>query len=157
MRNRRSEFLLLSLTLVLAGCTVWGEHPVHHWQDATGGEGLERNYWNGVKAKQWDELERHLATNYVSFTPEEGRLDREAALDHVRKLQLDDYSLGNFQTELNGGTMVVTYTIAMRGSFAGQAVPAAPVRMMTVWQQEKSGWMAIAHTVIGPEKTVVGP
>jgi hypothetical protein len=40
----------------------------------------------------------------------------------------------------------------MRGSFAGQGVPTAPVRMMTVWQQQKSGWMSIAHTVIGPEQ-----
>lgn len=144
--------LLLGVTLGLSGCTVWGEHPVRSWKDATGGEGLERNYWSEVKAGHWDELQRHIASNYVSFTPEEGRLDREAALAHVQQLHLEEYSLGNFQTELNGGTLVVTYTITMRGTFGGQAVPAAPVRMMTVWQQEKSGWMAIAHTVIGVEQ-----
>jgi len=148
---------MLSATLVLSGCTVWGKHPVSHWQDATGGEGLERSYWEDVKAKDWDDLERHLAGNYVLFTPEEGRLDRDAALAHLRQLTLLEYSLGNFKTELNGGTLVVTYTILMRGSYPGQGVPSAPVRMMTVWQQQKSGWMAIAHTVIGPEKTVGGP
>lgn len=130
---------------------MWGEHPVKHWDEATGAEGLERNYWKDVKAKNWSELDRHLAGNYISFTPEEGRLDRQAALDHLKLLQLDDYSLGDFQVELNSQTLVVTYTITMRGSYAGQPLPAAPVRMMTVWQQQKAGWLALAHSVIGPE------
>jgi len=152
MRNRPAALLLFGTMLLLSGCTVWGEHPVRHWPDATGGEGLERSYWNDVKAKQWDELERHLASNYVLFTPEEGRLDRPAALAHLQPLRLDEYSLGDLQTELNGQTLVVTYSITMRGTFNGQPLPSAPVRMMTVWQQQKSGWMAIAHTVIGPEQ-----
>ena len=152
MRHFRAIFLLLSVTLGSCGCTVWGEHPVSRWKDATGGEGLERSYWQDVKDKNWNELERHIATNYVLFTPEQGRLDHDAAMAHVQQLRLEDYSLGNFQTELNGNTLVVTYTITMRGSYAGQGVPTAPVRMMTVWQQQKPGWMAIAHTVIGPEQ-----
>jgi hypothetical protein len=150
MRNRGGAFLVLSAVLVLSGCTVWGEHPVRHWQDATGGEGLERNYWKAVEGKQWDELERHLAGNYVFSTPAEGPLDRAAALAHLEQLHLDEYSLGDFESELNGQTLVVTYTITMRGKAGAQALPAAPVRMMAVWQQQKPGWMAIAHAVIGP-------
>jgi ketosteroid isomerase-like protein len=66
-------------------------------------------------------------------------------------LQLDDYSLADFQVELNGPTLVVTYTITMRGTYGGQPLPTAPVRMMTVWQQQqKAGWLAIAHSVMGP-------
>ena len=128
---------------------MWREHPVSHWADATGGEGLERSFWKEVQAKNWTELERHVAGNYISITPEEGRFDRAAALEHLRQLQLDDFSLGDFQIELNGQTLVVTYTITMRGTFAGQPVPSSPVRMMTVWQQQKAGWMAIAHSVAG--------
>jgi hypothetical protein len=150
MRNGAIALALLASLLFLQGCTVWGEHPARHWVDATGGEGLERNFWKEVKAKNWNELERHLAGNYVSFTPEEGRMDRAATLAHLQQAQLDDFSLGNFESELNGQTLVVTYSITMRGTFAGQPLPAAPIRMMTVWQSQKAGWMAIAHTVIGP-------
>jgi hypothetical protein len=46
----------------------------------------------------------------------------------------------------------VSYTIAMRGTIAGQPLPSEPVRMMSVWQKQKAGWMAIAHSVLGPEK-----
>jgi hypothetical protein len=151
MPHRVSMLALLGALLLLQGCTLWGEHPVQHWADATGGEGLERNFWKEVKAKNWNELDRHLAGNYISFTPEEGRMDRAATLAHLQQLQLDEFSLGNFESELNGQALVLTYTITIRGSFAGQSLPSAPVRMMTVWQEQKAGWMAIAHTVVGPE------
>ena len=138
--------------MLLAGCTLWGEHPVTHWKDATGGEGLERSYWEDVKAKHWTEIDRHLAGNYVLVTPEDGRLDRAAALSRLQDLQLDQYSLGDMQTELNGGTLIVTYNITLRGTSGGQPLPSVPMRMMTVWQQQKRGWLVIAHTVIGPEQ-----
>lgn len=150
MRNRPPRLLAFCAVVLLGGCTVWRERPVSNWSDVTGGEGLERAFWKDVKAKNWNQLERHIAGNFVSVTPVEGRLDRTAALQHLQPLQLDDYSLGDFQIELNAATLVVTYTITMRGTLAGQPLPTAPVRMMTVWQQQKTGWMAIAHSVIGP-------
>ena len=148
--NHRLAAIVLSATMLLAGCTLWHDHEVSNFNDATGGEGLERSFWKEVKAKRWNEIERHLSSNYVSFTPQEGRFDRAAALDHLKQLQLDEFSLGDLQTELNTDTLVVTYAITMRGRFADQPLPADPVRMMTVWQKQKAGWMEIAHSVLGP-------
>jgi hypothetical protein len=152
MKNRLTVFVLLSAILQLTACTVWREHPVSKWTDATGGEGLERSFWKEVKDKKWNELEKHIAANYIAVTPEEGRLDKAATLTHLQQLQLDEYTLGDVQTELNSDTFVVTYAVTMRGTIAGQPLPSGPVRMMTVWQKQKAGWMAIAHSVLGPEK-----
>ena len=138
--------IFLVCTLVLTGCTLWREHPVSKWADATGGEGLERSFWNEVKAKNWSELERHIAANYVCITPH-GRLDRSTALEHLRQLELSDFSLGEVEVELDGNVFVVTYSITMSSSGNGTAVPNIPMRMMTVWQQQKMGWMVIAQTV----------
>jgi ketosteroid isomerase-like protein len=153
MRNRLAMVLLLFASIVLQACTMWREHAVvNNWAEATGGEGLERSFWKDMKARDWNTLQRHLAGNFVSVTPEEGRLDRAATLQHYEPLKLDDYSLADFQVEMNGNTLVVTYSITMHGTYAGQPLPTAPERMMTVWQQQKAGWLAIAHTVMGPEK-----
>jgi ketosteroid isomerase-like protein len=149
MRNGLVVSVLLCLVTALQGCSVWREHAVHNWSDVTGGESLERNFWKEVKAKNWNELSRHLAGNYISVTPEEGRMDRAATVEHLKQLRLDDYSLGDFQIELNGQTLVVTYTIALRGTYAEQPLPSVPVRMITVWQQQNGGWMALAHSVMG--------
>ncbi len=152
MKNRLAILALLAATLLLPACTLWREHPASsNWTDATGGEGLERSFWKEVKAKRWNELEHHLASNYVAVSPQGGRLDKAATLAQMQQLQLDDYTLGDVQTEMNSDTFVVTYTIAMRGTFGGQPLPTEPVRMMTVWQKQSAGWMAIAHSVLGPE------
>jgi hypothetical protein len=151
MKNRLAIFGLVAATMLLQACTVWREHPgSSQWADATGGEGLERSFWKEVKAKHWSELEHHLASNYVAISPEGGRLDKAAAMAQIQRLQLDDYSLGDVQGEMNTDTFVVTYTVAMRGTFGGQPLPTEPLRMMTVWQKQSAGWMAIAHSVLGP-------
>jgi len=135
---------------------MWREHSVNTWADATGGEGLERSFWKEVKEKNWIELERHIAGNYISIAPGV-QLDRAAALEHLRQLQLDEYSLGDFQVELNGQTMVVIYNVTMRGSSGGHPLPNVPLRMMSVWQRQKSGWVTIAHSVIGPQASDLRP
>ena len=142
--------VLLCGAAVFPGCTVWNERPAKSFSDATGGEGLERVFWREVKAQHWNEVERSLASNFVSVTPS-GQLDRAATLEHLKQLRLQDYSLGEFKTELNSNMFVVTYTATMRGSGNAQPLPEHPVHMMTVWQQQKAGWVAIAHSMVAPE------
>lgn len=132
--------------LCTSACTFYGDHPAKAFTEATGGEGLERVFWKNVQAANWVELERVLASNYAGVTPG-GTLDRSTTLDQYRSWQLKDYSLGDLKTELNGSTIVVTYTITLNGTAAGQPLPSGPQHMMTVWQQQKAGWMAIAHSV----------
>jgi Domain of unknown function (DUF4440) len=135
------------LTIIFApACTLYGEHPARSMSDATGGEGLERVFWKNVAARNWVEIERALASNYAGVTPT-GTLDRDAALAQYRQWQLNDYSIGNLNTELNGSTIVVTYSITLKGTADSAPLPPAPQHMMTVWQQQKAGWIIIAHSV----------
>jgi hypothetical protein len=147
MRLRTPLCTLVCSLLLLSGCTVWRERPVvNSWKETTGGESLERSFWKDVQARNWKELDRHIAGNYISITPN-GQRNRTDALDRLHQFQLDDYSLGDFQVELNANTLVVTYTMTAKGTVAGQPFPSLPVRMMSVWQHQKAGWMKIAHTV----------
>jgi len=137
--------LLVTLTCATT-CTFYGEHPARSLDEATGGEGLERVFWKNVQAANWVEVERSLASNYAGITSG-GSLDRAATIEQYRQWQVIDHSLGDLKTELNGTTIVVTYTITLNGTAAGQPLPSAPRHMMTVWQQQKAGWVAIAHSV----------
>lgn len=142
---------MLAFALLLTpACTFYGDHPARALSEATGGEGLERVFWKEIQAANWVEVERALASNYAGITPN-GTLDRSAALEQYRSWQLKDYALGDLKTELNGSTIVVTYTITLNGNSNGSAgsqpLPSAPQHMMTVWQQQKKGWVVIAHSV----------
>jgi hypothetical protein len=145
---------LLVYWMLVSACTFYGDHPARAFSEATGGEGLERVFCKEVQAANWTEVDRSLASNYAGVTPA-GTLDRAATMEQYRAWQLKDYALGDLQTELNGTTIVVTYTITLHGTFNGpgngpggaQPLPTAPQHMMTVWQQQKAGWVAIAHSV----------
>jgi hypothetical protein len=146
---------LMFLLTFPSACTFYGDHPARALSEATGGEALERVFWKDVQAANWVEVERALASNYAGVTPS-GTLDRSATLEQYRGWRLKDHTLGDLQTELNGSTVVVTYTITLNGTSNGaagngtagpQPLPSAPQHMMTVWQQQKSGWVAIAHSV----------
>lgn len=153
MKNRLAIFLLLLTVLSMSACTVWREHPgSSNWKDATGGEGLERSFWKDIKAKRWGEVEHRISSNFVGVSAGGGRIDKAEALSRLQQLRLDDYALGDVQSEMNSDTFVVTYTLAVHGTSGGQPLPSEPVRMMTVWQKQSAGWMEIAHSVLGPEK-----
>ena len=143
-------FLLIFVLTCAPACTFYGEHPARAMAEATGGEGLERVFWKDVQASNWVEVDHALASNYVGVTPG-GAVDRSATLDLYRQWQLKDFALGDLKTELNGNTIVVTYTITLNGSINGpggsQPLPSTPQHMMTVWQQQKKGWIAISHSV----------
>jgi hypothetical protein len=143
-------FLLIFVLTFASACTFYGDHPARALSEATGGEGLERVFWKDVQAANWVEVERALASNYSGVNPG-GTLDRSATLEQYRQWQLKDYTLGDLKTELNGTTIVVSYTVTLNGSLNGngtsQPLPSAPQHMMTVWQQQKAGWVEIAHSV----------
>ena len=147
-----SLIVMLTFALMFApACTFYGDRPARALSEATGGEGLERVFWKDVQAANWVEVERSLASNYAGVTPG-GTLDRSAALEQYHGWQLKDYALGDLKTELNGTTIVVTYTITLNGvtsngAAGSQPLPSVPQHMMTVWQQQKAGWVAIAHSV----------
>ncbi len=147
-----SLILMLSFMLLsTSACTFYKSRPPRTLFDATGGEGMEHVFWKNVQEAKWTEVDRSLASNYVGLTPN-GTIDRTATLDQYRSWQLKDAAIGDLKTEMNGNTFVVTYTITLNGTSsngtaASQPLPSAPHHMMTVWQQQKSGWIVIAHSV----------
>jgi len=138
--------LVLALAVEWTGCTVWRESQPGAWTDITGGESMERVFWKEVKAKDWVGVEQHLAGNYVFSSPT-GVYDAAEAIGRWKELEIQDYSLGDFQVEQSGNAYIVTYTVTVRGTRAGQPLPTGPFRAMTVWQQVARNWVAIAHSV----------
>lgn len=75
-------------------------------------------------------------------TTSTGSRDRAQAMERLKSLDLASYSLGDLQVRPAGADIVVAYTILLRASSGEETT----LHMMTVWQQVKGGWMAIAHS-----------
>src|SRR3569833_1985335 len=143
-------FLHLAAACALAltmACTIAPEKAKPGWAMATSGEQYERLFWDSVKAKNWRDVEAHLSSTIVTQTPDAVR-NKQQTLEHVRKLNLTDYSIGDIQTETAGADIIVSYTFTGKGSMDGTALTEKPMRMMSVWQQTKKGMIMAAHTTM---------
>jgi hypothetical protein len=148
MRRRLAAISLLLSLMPGIACTIAKERPARAFSEATGAEALERIFWKEIQAGNWIEIDRVIASNYVGSAPGVS-LDRAATLEQLRQWKLTDFAIGDLKTELNGPTFIVTYSITLNGTAAGQPLP-SPQHMMTVWHQHKSGWMVIAHSASQP-------
>lgn len=158
-RKRICQILVLTfLCSLLVACSAWKEKSPA-WANATGAEQFERLWWQNVKEKNWDEVEKHLAPTYVYQASGTTR-DREASLQHLKNLEITEYELGDVQIHPNGDSVVITYTMYIKGTYEGQPLQLLHTRMMSVWQQQKRGWAAIAHAdsfSVDSENTPINP
>jgi hypothetical protein len=143
MRKICCAVLLLALFATTA-CTIAPEKAKPAWDSATSAEQYERLFWDSVKAKNWRDVEAHLSGTMVSEAPNVVQ-GKDGTMDHIRKFDLTDYSLGEVKTETAGGDLIVTYTITVHGNFDGHPLPDHAMRMMSVWQQAKKGMVMVAH------------
>lgn len=143
--------LLLSLTilaLLCSGCMGGWKLKPAGWSNATGAEQFERLWWADVQKKKWEDVRYRLAATFVWISAEAKR-DREQTMAHLEQLEIEDFTLGDVEVRPNGNDVVVTYTMTMRGTLAGRPIALERTPMMTVWQQQKAGWTAIARSTAG--------
>ncbi|ABF39808.1 hypothetical protein Acid345_0803 [Candidatus Koribacter versatilis Ellin345] len=144
MRKLLCAVIVLLLT---SACTIAPEKPKPGWEMATSGEQYERLFWDSVKAKNWRDVEAHLSGTIVAQNPA-AVANRQQTIEHLRKFDLTDYSIGEIQTETAGADIIVSYMFTGKGTIDGQPLPDKPLRMMSVWQQAKKGMIMAAHTTM---------
>ncbi len=136
---RQCLALIVLLLLFTPACTMWSK-PASGWSGATGGEQIERLFWKDVQAKDWSEVDRHLAATFSGVGPS-GSLDRAGFLDELKKSAMGEFSLSECHSQINGGDTIVSCT--MRAQRGGQPVASAT---LSVWQPLKKGWVMVAHS-----------
>lgn len=140
---RKLTILALLLVLASSGCTLWKEPAKPSWTASTGSEHYERLMWKAIQAKDWKELGAHIAPTFTGVAPDGASLDRAAWIERWKSYQVTEFSLGELSVQPNGPDMVVTYEIHLQGSANASA---KGLRVVSVWQDLKKGWVLIAQT-----------
>src|SRR5215475_13019849 len=145
--GRRLLSLVAGVAILFSvGCGGW--KPRHSsWSNATGAEQFERLWWADIQAKKWDQVGSRMAATYV-FINADGIKDREQTLAHLKLLEIEELAIGDVDVRPNGNDLIITYTMTLRGTLGGAPLILERTPMMTVWQQQKSGWVAIAHSSV---------
>jgi hypothetical protein len=145
----RGLSFIASLTLLALVSCGYGTPKTYSFSNATGAEQHERLLWDAIKKKERSAISTHLASNYV-YQDESGVKTKDQVLAELDQLNLTDFSMGNVNVTPQGADMIVTYDIALRGTRGGTPLPDAPLHFMSVWQQQKSGWILIAQSKASP-------
>jgi len=144
--RRVLSLLMVCWLLTLSGCTKWAEKSNPTWRQATSGEHLSNLFWKEVQAKNWTEVEAHIAPEFVSLGS--GRvLDRAGLMQHLKSMDVQGFQIGEVETRSAGKDLIVTYLITVHGTVGGNQFPTSPIRMMAVWQELNHGWVMVAHAV----------
>ena len=148
--RKRIALSIIAASLFFASCSAWKEPKHATWKNTTSVEEMERLYWQAVKEKDWANVEAHTASTY-RHAATSGTFNKEQILETYRKLNLVEYSLGDFEVTDNGGAAVVTYNAVVTFELNGQRKGPLKYRNMSVWQQQKNGWQMIAGTAFPAE------
>jgi hypothetical protein len=144
--TRRAIFsLLLLLTAVLAAASpllaqsIWKEPKNPRWKNATGAEQYTQLLWQAVRQKDWLAVESHIASNFV-YLDAAGTKDKQQYVDYLKHLTLSDHTLADTNVTASGIDSIVTFTLTLKPT----AAEPESLRIMAIWQQQKSGWVLIA-------------
>ena len=132
--------------LMLSGCNLWNQPRQPNWTNATAAEHFERLMLKAIHDKDWAMVERHLAPLFVGAGPRGETLDHASWIEFWKKAQVKDFSIGEFSTQPDGPDMVATYVLHFDGAESSQVVPAKGLRMVSVWQELKGGWVLTSQS-----------
>jgi hypothetical protein len=141
--RRLTAVVAVCSLLCLAGCTKWGEKSNPNWHQATSGERLVNLFWTDVKNKNMQQLGTHVAPEFMG-TNEMATLDKAALLEHVSHLNIESFQVGEVQTRSAGGDLMVSYVITLRLKSPHGDAQEMRLRMLSVWQEMKHGWVVVA-------------
>ncbi len=131
----------------LTGCTI-GRAPKHAtWKNATGAEQYERLMWQAIHDKDWKNVEYHLAPTFVGVNASGQALDRAAWIEYWKGAQIKEFSIGEVSVQPAGNDMVVTFVLHLVGAAGARSFPQGGLRVISVWQQVKSGWILTATSI----------
>ncbi len=130
------------VALFLMGCNLETKHLA--WKNATGAEQYERLMWQAIRDKDWKNAQYHLAPTFVGVDSSGQALDREAWLEHWKTAQIKDFSLAEVSVQPQGANMAVTYIFHASPDLGPPTASGAGLRVVSIWQQIKGGWILIA-------------
>jgi len=145
--HRRPLWLSVVLALVVAGSIGPPAWPAA--EPAALGEQLVREFWEAIRTEDVVALEAILAPGFQSVH-QDGTRDRDEELALCAGLDIDGYTLTDFVTTRQGGTIVVTFMASVAETLAGTRTSTVPAARMAVFLMTEDGWRLVAYANLEP-------
>lgn len=105
----------------------------------------EKAAWDTLKKKDSVAFGNVLASDYIEVT-DSGVFDKAGIIAEVKDLNLTDTTFSDWKMLLiNNDAVILTYTLNLKATYKGDAVPPGPYRSAAVWANRDGKWLAFYY------------
>ncbi len=153
MFNSNKSLVFIISLLLLAGITIGAMELTETPTKApeADGEQLEKRIWKAMANTNMSWVKDHVASSFQSVHSD-GARDRSGELKLIKGLNLGEYELRNFKTTQVDGQIIVTYSVSVMETIAGERTSSDPAPRLSVWtwQPDDEVWQWTAHANLKP-------
>ena len=108
-------------------------------------EAKERQVWDAIKAKKWDDLGGMLGDDFVIVNGG-GVQNKAEVLNDIKKYDLTEYTLSDFKLiKVDADLAVINYTATEKSTYDGHASSGKPAFASSAWANRGGKWVAVYH------------
>jgi hypothetical protein len=140
---KRLRWILIFTAFFLVfnqGVLIAGESA----DDVIAGEKLVGQLWADMKTRNIEAIEKYISPGFQSVH-EDGARDREAELQLIKGLNMEDYKLSNIKVTRTGPVITVTYFVKVSETIEGKHLLRRPAARLSAWLKTDTGWQWIIH------------
>ena len=115
----------------------------------------EKAVWDTLKKKDYDAFGNALTSDYIEVT-DEGVFDKAGIVANVKDFNVTDATFSDWKMlPINNDAVIITYTLNLKATYKGDAVPPGPYRVAAAWVNRDGKWLgfyyqqALGKTEIG--------
>jgi hypothetical protein len=119
----------------------------------------EKAAWDAFRAKNADGFKKMLAPDYIEVL-DSGTRDTAATIDGMKDFEISDLTFADWKmTTIDKDAVLLTYTVKVKGSYKGNAVPEGPYREASAYVNRNGEWLATYYqeTLAQPEQPMPPP
>jgi len=108
-------------------------------------EAKERQVWEAIKAKKWDDLGGMLADDAL-LVGRDGVSTKAQVMTDIKKYDLTEYTLSDFKLiKVDADLAVINYTSVEKSTYDGKASSGKPTLCSSAWANRGGKWLAVYH------------
>lgn len=101
----------------------------------------EKAAWDAFRKKDAAAFEKVITPDYFEVT-DAGVTDKTAAISGMKDFDITDVSFADWKmTTIDKDAVIITYTVTVKGTLKGQALPAGPYREASVYVNRNDNWL----------------
>ncbi|HEV8590320.1 MAG TPA: nuclear transport factor 2 family protein, partial [Pyrinomonadaceae bacterium] len=119
----------------------------------------EKAAWDAFRKKDADAFKKMLAPDYIEVL-DSGTKDTAESVAGMKDFELSDVTFADWKmTTVDKDALILTYSVKVKGTYQGKAVPEGPYREASAYVNRNGEWLAIYYqeTLAQPEQPMPPP